>query len=270
MVLLSKIITVGLQKGGVGKTTFAVNLAGITAFLLAKSGASVLLIDADPQASATSYFHPGAFPPELSLACLFDESDRWKIVTENKGIIHRTRYPNLSLAPSSILMAVAEAGNFEEAGRRFQYWIEGSANDYDFIVIDSPPSLGRLTSNCLMASDYVVIPTQPEPPAAEALPIYIRTISQVRNVNKRLSLLGIVVNMFQERQSGHKFYMKKFKEDFGEGVIGMIHRAALFTDLAHRQQLLVDVSKDTRPYREFRIVALEILRRMGVSLNGGD
>ena len=266
MINLPKVLTVGLQKGGVAKTTTAVNLAGVISFFQPK--AKVLVVDADPQASATAFFVEETIPATSSLAVLFNNLDRWDIVQDRPGIIRPTRYPNISIAPASIEMSVAESGAFEEVTRRLKYWIEGSAAGYDYVIIDSPPSLGRLTVNALMASQYVLISTQPEASAVEgAIPLYAQTIAHVRNINPQLTHIGFVVNMYQERHATHKFYLKGLELGFRGKVLGVIHRAALIADLAKRRRLLVDGSKDLRPYREYRSLTLEILRRMGVEIN---
>ena len=250
------IIAVGMQKGGVGKTTFSVNIAGF----LAKAGYKTLLIDMDAQASASSFFCKEQLPPEKTLAALFSEESRNEIVRENMDIIFQSELENLEVAPSCIRLSIAETGSFElESTRRLAYWIDGRCKNYDYIIIDSPPSLGRLTMNVLMASSYVILPSLPEPQSVDAVPTFLKIISQVRSAKPDLLTLGIVINGLQSRQRAHGFYEDALMRT--KSVIGVIHRSKTFIELSHKKELLVNISnpdKD-RAYAEFDSIAREII-----------
>lgn len=255
------VIAVGMQKGGVGKTTFAVNIAGF----LANAGHKTLLVDMDAQASATSFFTSEILSPEQTLAALFCENSKYEIVRENKEIIMKSSTEKLDVAPAHIQMSVAEAGFFElEPTRRLSYWIEDSCQDYDYIVIDSPPSLGRLTMNVLMAADHVILPCLPEPQSVNAVPIFLKIVEHVKSAKRDLSLLGVVINGLVAKQKAHSHY-EDVLQSTGK-VIGTIHRATLLIELSHSKELLSNISnkndvKSKRVFLEFSEIAKKIIEK---------
>jgi chromosome partitioning protein len=255
-----------MQKGGVGKTTLAVNISGLIAYLLSKNGEEkkILLIDLDPQASATSFFFKQNTPTsyEDSVVALFDTDNPTKITKNNSNIIKTTQYHNLDIVPSHIRLSVAEASYLSEDGRRLLYWIQGTAADYDYIIIDCPPSLGRLTTNALMASQFVVVPCQPEAQSVDALNLYADIIGNIREINESLNFLGIIISMLNDRESTHKFYKNRLVSNFNALIIGEVHRATHFAKIAHNRELLIDGDKDRREYRECKAITLEILQRI--------
>jgi chromosome partitioning protein len=269
---LSKTITIGMQKGGVGKTTLSVNIAGLISYLLSKSGndAKVLLIDMDPQASATSFFFSqnSLTSSTDSVVALFDTDNPTKITKNNPSIIKKTQYHNLDIVPAHIRLSVAEAAYLSEDGRRLMYWIEGTAKDYEYILVDCPPSLGRLTTNALMASDFVIVPCQPEAQSVDALNLYAQIIGNIKEINESLNFLGVIISMLNDRESTHKYYKNRLISTFNNLVIGEIHRATHFTKIAHNRQLLIEGDKDRREYRECKAVTLEILKRVQAFKNG--
>jgi chromosome partitioning protein len=261
-----------MQKGGVGKTTLSVNISGLIAYLLSKNGEEkkVLLIDLDPQASATSFFFRQNVPINYkdSVVALFDTDNPAKITKNNPSIIRSTQYHNLDIVPSHIRLSVAEAAYLSEDGRRLLYWIQGTAAEYDYVLIDCPPSLGRLTTNALMASDFVIVPCQPEAQSVDALNLYADIIGNIKEINESLNFLGIIISMLNDRESTHKFYKNRLISNFGTAIIGEIHRATYFTKIAHNRELLIDGDKDRREYRECKALTLEILKRIKAFNNG--
>jgi chromosome partitioning protein len=255
-----------MQKGGVGKTTLSVNISGLISYLLSKSGQEkrVLLIDLDPQASATSFFFKQNDPIHYasSVVALFDTDNPTKITKNNSSIIKSTQYHNLDIVPSHIRLSVAEAAYLSEDGRRLMYWIEGTASNYDYILIDCPPSLGRLTTNALMASNFVVVPCQPEAQSVDALNLYADIVGNIKEINESLNLLGIIISMLNDRESTHKYYKNRLISNFGELILGEVHRGTHFTKIAHNRELLIDGDKDRREYKECRAITLEMLKRI--------
>ncbi len=185
-------IAVTNQKGGVGKTTTAVNLA----YYLAKSGQRVLLVDFDPQGNATSGLGIDKSALKLTILDVIDESEALSTV------ILPTEFKNLSIAPSTPSLADAEPG-LAKAERRFvrlKNAIASVADDYDFVIIDSPPSLSLLTVNGLIAAHYVLLPVQAEFYALEGLGQLLETMQLVRKgMNPTLELLGVLVTMMDSR-----------------------------------------------------------------------
>ena len=258
---MPKIIAVGIQKGGVGKTTFAANFSAVLWGLLKNK--KILLIDFDPQASATSFlFSDSAIAPQESISSIFDTENTRRIIRDRKNIIRHSRFNGLDAVPSHINLSAAEAANIMEDGRRLRYWIDGSASDYDYIVIDCPPSLGRLCTNALMAATHVVVPCTPDVQSFDALKLYVQTLEYMKDINSDLNFLGVVINIVAERESVHKIYRKALYDAFGPYILGEIHRGAHFQKIANNRELLIDGEKDRREYKEYREVTQEILKRM--------
>ena len=189
---MGKIIAIANQKGGVGKTTTAVNLAASLAVMEKK----VLLVDADPQANATSGL--GIVSEEVdnsAYECFVQQVDIKECIVE-------TTTPNLYLLPTRIDLVGAEIELVDKKGREMyiKNALEPIKNDYDFIIIDCSPSLGLITVNALTASDSVIIPVQSEYFALEGLGKLLNTIRIVQTrLNTNLSIEGILITMYDAR-----------------------------------------------------------------------
>lgn len=189
---MGKIIAVVNQKGGVGKTTTAVNLAASLAVLEHRA----LLIDADPQANATSGVGFDASDIEVSIYdCMIGNASA-------KDVILQTDVPNLDLFPATINLVGAEMEMVEMDRREFRMRdaISELKNDYEYVIIDCSPSLGLLTLNALVAADSVIIPVQCEYFALEGLGTLLNTIRLIQDgMNSALSIEGILLTMYDSR-----------------------------------------------------------------------
>lgn len=190
----NQIIAIANQKGGVGKTTTAVNLA--TA--LAAIGRRILLIDLDPQGNAsTGLGIPKSMRSLGSYHVLLGD-------TPVPAATVKTAIPNLSVVPSSLDLTGAELELVDVEQREFRLRdaLEASRSDFDHILIDCPPSLGLLTLNALVAADSILVPLQCEFYALEGLSHLVRTVERVqKHLNPRLQIQGVVLTMFDKRNN---------------------------------------------------------------------
>ena len=192
-----KVIALTNQKGGVGKTTTAVNLG----VCLSKQGKKVLLVDADAQANLTmslGYPRPDDLP--ISLATIMQDIIDDKLFDVQKGILHHSE--GVDLLPSNIELSGLEVRLINAISRErvLTTCINEVKKNYDYVLIDCMPSLGMLTINALAAADSVVIPTQPHYLSAKGLELLLRSVSKVRRqINPHLRIDGILMTMVMPR-----------------------------------------------------------------------
>ena len=214
--VMGKIIAIANQKGGVGKTTTAINLAASLAVLEKR----VLIVDADPQANTTSGLN---FDPENSDHRTLYEILIGKLAASDALV--QTELDKLHLIPSHINLVGAEIELLDTPNRES---VLGQAlapikEDYDFIILDCSPSLGLITVNCLTAADSVMIPVQPEFFALEGLAKLLQTIRLVQQgVNPRLTIEGFVVTMFDGRTKMHNQVVAQLREHFKDMVFNTV------------------------------------------------
>ncbi|MDD9901559.1 MAG: AAA family ATPase [Alphaproteobacteria bacterium] len=212
---MTRYICISNQKGGVGKTTTAVNLA--TA--MAAVGKQVLVIDLDPQGNASTGFGiDRAARARGTYEVLFGEC-----TVEDASV--QTKVPGLSIVPSSIHLSGAELELVDVDRRelRFKEALQDTENKYDYVFFDCPPSLSLLTLNALVASDSVLVPLQCEFFALEGLSHLVKTIERVKTVyNDRLELMGVVLTMHDKRNNLSNQVADNVRSYFGDKVYDTI------------------------------------------------
>ena len=207
---MAKVISIANQKGGVGKTTTAVNLSAC----VAQKGKKVLLIDIDPQGNATSGLGVKAEADKSIYNVLVEDLDM-------KDTIKQTMIKKLFVCPANINLAGAEIELVSMVSRenRLKDAIEEIRDDYDYIFIDCPPSLGLITLNSFTASDSVLVPIQCEYYALEGLGQLINTIKLVqKHLNKDLEIEGVILTMFDSRTNLSTEVASEVEKYFGNKV----------------------------------------------------
>lgn len=208
---MGKIIAVTNQKGGVGKTTTAVNIAAGIGML----GFKTLLVDTDPQGNASSGVGVDKRTVKHSIYNILIDD------TKASEAIIKTAFANLDIIPASIDLAAAEIELVEKEAResRLKNALLLVKNDYDFIFIDCPPSLGLITSNAFCAADTLLVPIQPEYYALEGLSQLINTVRKIkRSYNNRLDIEGVLLTMYDGRLNLTQQVVEEVKRFFPRKV----------------------------------------------------
>lgn len=254
----TRVIAVANQKGGVGKTTTAVNLAAC----LAAVGQQVLLFDLDPQANATSGVGlektegSSAYRVLLGQGSLLDK-------------IQKTAFERLQVIPSELDMCGADVeiarveNHLQRAALALAPVLE--AQRFDLVLIDCPPSLGTLTLNAFVATEYLVVPLQCEYYALEGISMINRLISQLRDggVNPRLKLLGVVMTMFDARTRLSQQVLSEVRDHFGALVFDtVIPRTTRLAEAPSFGKPIIHYDKYSAGAAAYEVLAQEFLKRL--------
>jgi chromosome partitioning protein len=256
---MGKIISIANQKGGVGKTTTAINVAASLAVLEHK----VLLIDADPQANSTSGV--GFDPRNVKMGiyeCLMDEASI-------KKAILKTETPNLSLIASDIDLVGAELELVDQPNRnqKLKSVLSKIKDEFDFIIIDCSPSLGLVTLNALTASDSIIIPVQCEYFALEGMGKLLHTIKLVQTeMNENLEIEGILLTMYDIRLRLSNQVVEEVKSHFQDMVFNtVIHRNTKLAEAPSYGKTIIMYDAAGKGSVNYLNLAREILQKNGLT-----
>lgn len=255
-----KVISIANQKGGVAKTTSAVNIA----YYLAEFGYRTLLIDFDPQSSASS-----------ALGYRRVEKSIYNVLygASIEEVVKQTEDPNLFVLPSNQNLAAFEfeAMVVDRKESKLKDLIQ-SLKGYDFVIIDCPPSLGLLTINALVASEHILIPVQTEFFALEGLSLLLETAAKVKKRwNLKLEILGIILTMCDKRNMHHREVIFDIKHHFGPKVFNLeIRRNIRLAEASSFGKSIGQYDKRSIGAILYEEIVKEMLKRLGIDLKSKE
>lgn len=253
---MAKIIALANQKGGVGKTTSAINIAAA----LGVKNQKVLLIDFDPQGSASSGV--GVRKPQIKQSVYDVLIGRCRA----SDVIIKTEYKNLDVMPSGVDLAAAELelADFENRQNRLRDAIAEIKDNYHYIIIDCPPSLGMLTVNALTAADGIVIPMQCEYFALEGLSQLMVTVRKIKELyNPTLDITGILITMYNGRLNLSTQVLSELKKYYADKLFKEpIPRSVRLSEAPSYGMPITHYDKNSKGGEAYAAVAAELMRRI--------
>ncbi len=252
---MGKVISIFNQKGGVGKTTTHINLSAC----LAKKNKKILMIDNDPQGNSTSGI--GIQKSKISISLYDVLTD----AVEIEQAILDTNIKNLHIIPSSVDLAGAEIelSNIENRETKLKNALKSIKDNYDYVFIDCPPSLGLLSINALVASDSIIVPIQCEFYALEGLGSLINTFNLIKkSLNKELFIQGILLSMYDKRTNLGDEVLKEVNEYFKEIVYKtLIPRNVKLAEAPSFGKPIIDYEPKSTGAKAYKALANEFLKR---------
>ena len=250
------ILAIANQKGGVGKTTTAFNLASALALI----GKNTLLVDIDPQAHSTVSLINNSSQYDKSIYDVLVDSD-----VKIRDIIVKTSVPGLEIAISKIAMAKLEPVLLGEIDGHFRLRdvIVPIKKRYEFIIIDTPPTLGLITLNALVAATHILIPIQSSYLSLEGTDDLLETVIKIRkNVNPNLQVLGVVITLHDKRTNISRDAVERIKRVFGKKVFKtMISKSVKLEESPAYRESIFTYAPDSVGAMQYKKLAQEVIRR---------
>lgn len=251
----ARVIALCNQKGGVGKTTSSINIAGA----LSLYGRRVLIVDFDPQGAATVGLGINANSVDNTIyTAMFDSS------LDVHDVVHHTRFPGLDIIPANIDLSAAEIQLVSEVGREqaLASTIRPLRKEYDAIIIDCQPSLGLLTVNALTAADGVVIPVAAEFFALRGVALLMQSIEKVQSrINPDLKVYGVLVTMYTRTLHSEEVLQRIYEAFEGKVLHSIISRSIKLPDATVAGEPITMFSPEHKTSKEYREVARELIAR---------
>ena len=250
------VIAIANQKGGVGKTTTAINLSAA----LARTKKKVLLVDLDPQGNTSLSFLDQKAIDESVYELLTEPSANYDNVIKSSEVL------GLDILPARISLAKFESkviGEFD-APFRLKDRLDGLTKRYDYIIIDTPPTLGLITVNALVASDYLIIPIQPSYFALEGTDDLLETIDKVKaRPNPNLQVLGVVITLHDKRTTLARDIQEQIKQVFGDKVFStVISKSVRLEESPAYKETIFTFAPNSSGASEYSSLCEEVIRRV--------
>jgi chromosome partitioning protein len=269
------VISIANQKGGVGKTMTAVNLAAGIASVMrrSKKSGSVLIVDIDHQASATPYFIKNtSLDPMSTIFKLYQEEE----IDSALDIIHPTRFPCLNIIPSCNELSINELfmASFKGAPLRLKKFLQTQAKDYQVVIIDCPPSFNIYVMSAFIASHYILMPLTPLPESFDGIALMFKFLKNTPEIRDHIKILGYVITMLRERNTVHSSYKAAITQRFGDDVLGEVHDSADLNKTAVLKNIIFESARGSRAYKEYAAISKRLVgligSRIGFEANDDD